>query len=188
VRRVDIPKGDRRTRPLGIPTVADRVAQTVVKRFLEPLVEPHFHDLDQLFQVVVAEQKRRGKARSRDERSGKRRDEKATVPLISGTVKLVRASFNGAHPTSDRSAVRTSLFDIQKALSSDASRGTHNRVRHWRGVRRDRDEFGCSRDNEGHFPRCGTWSSSASCSFVSGACSSLRDIASDMTASRPETR
>jgi hypothetical protein len=41
---VDILKDDGRTRPLGIPTVADRVAQMVVKRALEPLVEPHFHD------------------------------------------------------------------------------------------------------------------------------------------------
>ena len=28
---------------IGIPTVADRIAQTVVKRQLEPLVEPCFH-------------------------------------------------------------------------------------------------------------------------------------------------
>ena len=31
------------TRPLGIPTVGDRVAQTVVKMVLEPMVEPSFH-------------------------------------------------------------------------------------------------------------------------------------------------
>ena len=44
VRLVEIPKGTSgQTRPLGIPTVSDRIAQMVVKLMFEPQVEPHFH-------------------------------------------------------------------------------------------------------------------------------------------------
>lgn len=41
---VSIPKSDGGSRLLGIPTVSDRIAQTVAKLVVEPLVEPYFHE------------------------------------------------------------------------------------------------------------------------------------------------
>ncbi|WP_271612278.1 hypothetical protein [Bradyrhizobium sp. CCBAU 21362] len=43
VKRVQIDKRDGGKGPLGIPTVSDRVAQAVVKGYLEPDLEKHFH-------------------------------------------------------------------------------------------------------------------------------------------------
>jgi len=65
VRRAEIPKDDGGKRLLGIPTVTDRIAQTVVKQIMEPELERLFHPDSYGYRPGKSQQQAVGVARQR---------------------------------------------------------------------------------------------------------------------------
>jgi len=65
VKLVEIPKSDGGKRPLGIPTVADRVAQMVVVMTIDPMIAPHFHENSYAYQKKKSALDAVAKARDR---------------------------------------------------------------------------------------------------------------------------
>jgi len=65
VKAVEIPKGNGGTRLLGIPTVADRIAQMVVKLYIEPTIDMCFHNDSYGYRPGKSAEQALGRARQR---------------------------------------------------------------------------------------------------------------------------